>query len=307
MSFDFRKEGRVWLEYPTNTFYLLHTMKDVTFSQTFQQEGVAKRTLHSPNNLFEGSVINRANPADFSFTLYVLDEALLYQHKPLDLLLNYNGNSLNTFNLYFVYQNKSPDVYYKIENAVFTSGTFNLPGKGILTVSLSGQGTKLTRTESDFSGTEGQYDSSPSISVSKEYIVSVEGSNLDNIQGASLELQNEISWTNNSTIQSTKNVTDASNTVYPENFTLESRSLGGSITQYVDNTNSESINNLLTWSENASVRIRTGLSADNLQLDVNMPNACSFTNRLAFGEVFTQNYDFRLTANPTDLNNYFTY
>ena len=172
-------------------------MKDVTFSQTFQQEGVAKRTLHSPNNLFQGSVINRANPADFSFTLYVLDEVSLYQHKPLDLLLDYNGNSLNTFNLYFVYQNKSPDVYYKIENAVFTSGTFNIPRAGIMTVPLSGQGTKLTRTEGTFNPSIVGYDTTPSFAVSKEFIVSIQGSNLDNIQGASLELQNDISWTEN--------------------------------------------------------------------------------------------------------------
>lgn len=307
MSFEFIREGRVWLEYPTNTFYLLHTMKDVTFSQTFQQEGVAKRTLHSLNNLFEGSVINKANPADFSFTLYVVDEVSLYQHKPLDLLLDYNGNSLNTFNLYFVYQNKSPDVYYKIENAVFTSGTFNIPRAGIMTVPLSGQGTKLTRTEGTFNPSIVGYDTTPSFAVSKEFIVSIQGSNLDNIQGASLELQNDISWIKNDTIQDTQNVTGASNTVYPSSFTLEGRSLGGSITQYIDNTNTGSINNLLTWSENASVRIRAGFSAADLQLDINMPNACSFTNRPVFGEVFSQNYDFRLMSNPANLNTYFTY
>ena len=81
--------------------------------------------------------------------------------------------------------------------------------------------------------------------------------------------------------------------------------MGGSITQYIDNTNTESINNLLTWSENASVRIRAGFSAADLQLDINMPSACSFTNRPAFGEVFSQNYDFRLTEQPSKFKHLF--
>lgn len=306
MTFELLREGRVWLEY-SSTFYLLHTMRDVTFSQTFAQEGVAKRTLHAPNNLFEGSLIQKANPADFSFTLYMLDEASVHQHLPLDLLIDYSGNTLKQFNLYFVYENNSTPVYYKIENAVFTGGTFNIPRAGIMTVTLNGQGTKLTRTEASWSNTDGNYDSTPSFAVSKEFIVSIAGSNLDNIQGASLELQNNIEWTKNDTIHTTKSVTNASNTIFPSNFTLQSRTLGGSIIQYIDGTNAQSVNNLLTWQENTSVRIRAGLSASNLQLDVEMNNACSFTNRAAFGEVFSQNYDFRLMTNPPDLSNYFTY
>lgn len=282
-------------------------MKDVTFSQTFAQEGIAKRTLHSPNNLFEGSLIQKANPADFSFTLYMLDETSTHQHLPLDLLLDYSGNTLKQFNLYFVYENNSTPVYYKIENAVFTGGTFNIPRAGIMTVALSGQGTKLERTEASWSNTDGNYDSTPAFAVSKEFIVSIAGNTLDNIQGASLELQNEINWTRNETVHSTKSVTNASNTVFPTSFTLEARVLGGSIGQYIDSTNAQSVNNLLTWQENTSVRIQAGLSASNIQLDVNMPNACSFTNRARFSDIFSQNYDFRLMTNPTDLNTYFTY
>ena len=306
MTFELLREGRVWLEY-SSTFYLLHTMKDVTFSQTFAQEGIAKRTLHSPNNLFEGSLIQKANPADFSFTLYMLDEASVHQHLPLDLLLDYSGNTLKQFNLYFVYENNSTPVYYKIENAVFTGGTFNIPRAGIMTVALSGQGTKLERTEASWSNTDGNYDTTPAFAVSKEFIVSIAGNTLDNIQGASLELQNNISWTTNETVHSTKSVTSASNTVFPNNFTLEARVLGGSIGQYIDSTNAQSVNNLLTWQENTSLRIQAGLSASNIQLDVNMPNACSFTNRATFADIFSQNYDFRLMTNPTDLNTYFTY
>lgn len=306
MTFEVLREGRVWLYY-NSTYYKLHTMKDVTFSQTFSQEGVAKRTLHSPNNLFDGSVIQKANPADFSFTLYMVDETSTHQHLPLDLLLDYNGNSLKQFTLYFVYENNSTPVYYKIENAVFTGGTFTIPRAGIMTVGLSGQGTKLTRTEASWSNTDGSYDSTPSFAVSKEFIVSVAGNTLDNIQGASLEVQNNISWTENNTIHDARNVTNASTSIFPNSFTLASRNLGGSIQQYIDSTNAQSVNNLLTWQELVSIRIQAGLSASNLQLDLNMPNACSFTNRAVFGDIFSQNYDYRLMTNPTDLNNYFTY
>lgn len=313
VSFEFRRQGLVWLEDTStspHTYYRLHTGRDVTFSQTFKQGNPNKRTLHSLNTLFEGSTITQANPANFSFELYLVDEAVKHQHKPLDFLLDYNGNTYNTFNLYFVYADYSPEVYYKIEKCVFTSGVFNIPRIGLMTVSLSGEGSKLTRTEGAFQGTDGNFNISVDYAISKDFKVTVGSQVLQNILGASLEVQNEINWTPNNTIQSSLAVTDASNTTYPASFSLKNRNVGGSIRQYVTDIDSASTSNLQTWQQDVSVRIQAGLnrfvSPPDYQLDVNMQNACSFTNRASFGEVFTQNYDYRLTKSA-DLNTYFTY
>lgn len=312
MSFEFLREGRVWLEYSSN-FYLLHTMKDVTFSQTFRQEDIPARTLFANTDFFEGSSIVEANPADFSFTIYLIanDSVSPHQHLPLDLLIDYSGSSLNTFNLYFVYSDYSPEIYYKIENCVFTSGSFNIPRNGLMTVGLSGQGTKLTRNSGSLGLTpSADYETSPDYAVSKEFDIWATESGvspstdpeykLDNILGASLELQNGINWTANKTLQASLEVTDVSNTIFPTNFTLENRSLAGSIQQYIDETNALSKDNVQTWAENTSVVIKAGLGgAKGYQFELDLDDKASFTNRANFGELFTQNYDFRLMANPS--------
>lgn len=305
MSFEFRRQGVVWLEDTSaSAYYKLHTTKDVTFSQSFKQESPKKRTLHSLNTLFEGSVINEANPANFSFELFLADQPTSNQHKPLDLLLDYSGNTYNTFNLYFVYEDYSPVVYYKIEKCVFTGGTFNIPTKGIITVSLSGEGSKLTRNEGAFSGTDSSYDSAETYVQNTALQVTVGSDVLDNVVSASLEVQNNIEWTRNNTLQNSLSATNATNSTYPTSFSLQDRALGGNIQQYVNRNSSP---NLQTWQENVTIRIRAGNSTTSPQLDVNMPSACSFTNRTAFNELFTQNYDYRLITSPSDLNTYFTY
>lgn len=288
-------------------------MKDVTFSQTFKQEDIPVRSLFANTDFFEGSSIVEANPADFSFTMYLIanDSVSPHQHLPLDLLIDYSGSSLNTFNLYFVYSDNNPEIYYKIENCVFTSGSFNIPRNGLMTVGLSGQGIKLTRTSGVFSGTLlGDYEDSPQYAVSKEFDIWATGTGaspatdpeykLDNILGASLELQNNINWTSNKTLQASLQVTDVSNTIFPANFTLEDRSLAGSITQYIDESNALSKDNVQTWAENTSVIIKAGLGgASGYQFELDLDDKASFTNRANFGELFTQNYDFRLMANPS--------
>lgn len=306
MGFEFRRQGRVWLEY-LGSYYLLHTTREVTFSQTFKQNSPTTRTLHSLNNLFDGSVINEANPADFSFELYLIndDGSPIHQHLPLDLLLGYNGNLLNSFNLYFVFSDYSPEVYYKVENCVFTNGTFNIPRVGIMSVTLQGQGSKLTRTVGAFLGIDSGYSQNPEITVSEDILVTVGAEVLTNILGVSLEVSNEISWTANNTLQKSLAVTNAANSIFPDKYTIQNRKLSGSIQQYIGNSNS-SQNNLQTWQENITVRIQAG-NIPALLLDINLVDGCSFTNRLNMGELFTQNYDFRLITNPADLLTYFTY
>ena len=316
--FEFRREGRVWLEDTTvspSQYYLLHTTRDVTFSQTFQEQGVERRTLHDRTKFVEGSSITRANPADFSFTIYMIDGefGFEHQHKPLNFLLDTNSTTegIDSFNLYFVYSDYSPEAYYKLEKCVFTSGSFNIPRNGLMTVNLSGTASKLDRREASFATTElvnqsgtylSDYNLNPVFAVSKEFIVEFKPllsyEEQDRILGASIEVQNNIDWTPNVTLQESLSASSLSelNTIYPGNYVLTGKSVGGSIQQYTDsgilNQGFGGTQNYVQSWRNMNIRIYAGLASNNIQLYATFPNA-RFTTRTNFGEVFTQNYDFR--------------
>ena len=84
MSFEFQKESILYIVY-NSTNYKLHA-STFDFNQTFKQDSYETKTLHSPTSLFEGSSINTANPANFSFTIPMLDETSTHQHIPLQLI-----------------------------------------------------------------------------------------------------------------------------------------------------------------------------------------------------------------------------
>lgn len=305
MGFEFLREGRVWVEY-NSQFYLLHTTRDIQFSQTFKQSSVRKKTLHRLQDNIDGSSITSANPANFSFVMYLLDETVAYQKDILGLLIQLDPNDttkyLKEFNLYFVYADYSPQVYYKIENCFFSSGSFTIPRNGLMTVELSGEGSRLTRVTGSLPGSiYAGYLAEPAYAISKAVDVHLGGTSatdkLDNIASVAFEIQNSVSWNINTTIHKSLLVTDASNTIYPEKFTLTGRTMAGSIKQYIDSSNDQSHNNLLTWKEGTTLHIKAGLSSNNYQFELTLNNNASFTNRSDIGEVFTQNYDFRLMDN----------
>ena len=138
--------------------------------------------------------------------------------------------------------------------------------------------------------------------------VSVDGTSLANILNVGLEIQNEIEWNKNDTVQQSLAVTNATNTIYPVSFILSGRTLAGNITQYINQATTQSYNNLMTWKENVAVRVRAGLSIGSPDLDIHLPTGkASFTNRFNTSETFTQSYDFRLMTSPETLNSYVIY
>lgn len=312
MSFEFLRNGVLYLEDTRTspvTFYKLHVGNDLTLTQTFKQEGIGKRTLHAKTSLFEGSSIHSANPAEFNFTLLLVDENSVHQHIPLDFGIDYNAEgTLDTFNLHFINTTNVPNVRYKIDKCVITGITFNIPRAGFITAQVSGQGSRLTRSTGTFSYSDASYVESNNLifAVSKEFIVQVDSVSLPHILGASLELQNNITWVESATIHATRNAVDANSSIYPTQFVLADRSLGGAIQQYVAQSSAQANTNILTWKENIPVSISAGLSSANYQLQANL-TGCSFTNRPAFGELLTQSYDFRLMSNPSNLSSLFTY
>jgi peroxiredoxin len=70
-QYSFLKEANLYLV-KDNARYLID-ISNVSFNQTFTEETYKVQNLHT-SDIFEGSVIVQANPANFSFTCFVLKE-----------------------------------------------------------------------------------------------------------------------------------------------------------------------------------------------------------------------------------------
>ena len=299
MIYNFKRNTRFYLVYGGNR-YTLDVQPDVVFSQTFTEESTAKKTLHSQNDNFEGAVITKAAPANFSFTMPMLDEDDL--KVVFNLLVDYSGYSIAGFDLYA----DSDHGVYKLDTCVFESGKFNIVKNEILSLALTGTAKQLSRV-----GTHGAYTvpgTPVSRSVTRTFVpvtrtkVTIAGSTLEYISAITIELQNKVVWTQNDTLQASLTVTGASNTIYPASYTLEGRILSGSITQYVT---SDDYSAQQTWAIGTALTIQAGYKPT-YTLDVNIPSAV-YTNRTEPGDLLTQTYDFRMLTNPTALSSVLVY
>ena len=300
-SYNFLKESNVHLVYGGSR-YLLKTTPDVSFSQTFAEDAYEVKTLHDQTKMFQGTSITKANPADFSFTIHLTtekDETIVKS-----LLTDYDATEgqtrINSFDLYIV----SSESTFKLNECVITNGDFNLAKGSALTLAVSGQAQKLERVGNASYSLPGSLVSASSTRTPTLSLIDVEvgGSDVSNIISATLSVQNEISWTPYETLQSSLSVTNASNAMYPSEFTLGRRVVSGNITQYLTDSNSSTSQ---TFNTDTTVRVKTIVNGSTF-LDANLGN-CMFTKRMEQGEVLTQTFDYRLVGNPANLSTVITY
>lgn len=276
-------------------------VKDISFSQTFTEESYSVKTLHT-QNMFEGSVITKANPANFSFEVYAIEQADL--SVVFDALLDYT-----TFNLYIATE---LDIY-RLEYCVFTNGVLNLSMGEALSFSLQGSAGKLFKV--------GEYNpavipvlgavqvATPTYSFSRLAKMSTVVDSVDistGIVSSTIEIQNEISWTPYATLQESLAVTNINNTIYPNSFTLNKRIVSGAIVKYVDQASNDAPQ---SWNTQAPLSIKASsseLTTPFSGFDINIP-LCTFTNRLNVGSIFTQNYEWRMISNPASLSDVIKY
>lgn len=289
-SFSFKREVVLRLVFNNNRYGI--TVSELNFAQTFQERSFEVKTLHNQSS-FEGSVINRANPAEFSF-----NTALLYDDRHrivFDRLLD-----CQTFDLYISTQ--SDDVW-KLEKCVIQDGTFEINKSRPLRLAVSGEASKLSKYTGTIPGNDFTY---PAPTYVVPHIVTLTlGSDdiKDGVVGLSVELQNDISWNNYNTIQGALSATNAATSMYPSNFTIGTRVLAGSISKYLKDTSTS----VLTWNDNAALRmVVQSAPSGGRGLDFNITN-CSFTNRLSTPDVFREEFNWRMTQNPTALSSVITY
>lgn len=301
-SFSFKKEVEVRVVHGTTPTRYKIDVSDIEFGQTFQETSYAVKTLHNQSS-FEGSVINRANPAEFSLSFYLLKEDThkvlfdrLLDCETFDLYIsNPGGNPLGT------QPDPIPDEVWKLEKCVIQDGTFEINGSRPLRLAITGEAKKLSK----FTGAiPGGSDPTPTTST---YIVPdlstfTLGSDdvSKSIVGMSVSLQNDINWNNYNTVQGATTATNATTSQYPENFSVGTKVLSGTISKYLEDESTS----VLTWNTNTSLRLRAGNGTQ--ELDFNITN-CSFTNRMSTSDVFLEEYNWRMTQNPTALSSVITY
>ena len=287
-SFSFKREVDVRIVDSGGTRHKIDT-SEIDFGQTFQERSFEVKTLHNQGS-FEGSVINRANPAEFSLNTPLLKENT--NKVIFDRLLD-----SATFDIYISTQ--SDDVW-KLETCVIQDGTFEINKSRPLRLAISGEASKLSK----FSGTIPGSDPSPTTTT---YIIPTIttltlGSDdvSDSIIGLSVELQNSINWNQYDTIHGAVTATDAASSMYPTSFTNDTKVLAGSISKYLRDDSTS----VLTWNSNTPLRLTAGNGTQGL--DFNITN-CSFTNRMSTPEIFREEFNWRMTQNPTALSSVITY
>ena len=269
---------------------------ELTFNQTFTEDSFSTKTIHT-DDYFESSTITKANQANFEFTVPALKETdfEIIKDKLVDC---------STFDLYV----KTDLDVFKLETAVLTNGTFEIEREKPLTLSVSGEASKLT-----LAGVASSYvipglpvaQSARTHLMNKELTVTLNSANISsNLYSIKAELQNDINWVGYQTVNAGLDVTNASNAMYPTEFTVDKKTLSGSIGQYITDTTSSDLQNFTTGE---SLRIKAGetISSTFYGFDINMAS-CSFTNRANVAEVFTQSYDWRSTDNSTALSSIIT-
>ena len=244
------------------------------------------------------------------FALFHLAESSVYQHILLKLLLTNTGSTLESFTLFIdpstSDQPSNTRKMYQLSNCVLTSGSFQISRNALMKIEFNGQASQLTRVNHSAFNI-GSYTSFENLTyaVSKVTSVFIDNNILENVFGVALEIQNDIEWIENNTLQNSLGITSYTQTTYPNAFVMTGRSVAGSISQYVGQAE-RSYANIQTWKENIEIRIKSGLAADNFQLNAHF-TPCSFTNRVQPTEIYSQAYDYRLIGHPTNLNNSITY
>jgi len=285
-NYSFLKDAKVHLV--SGTDQILLDISNVSFSQTFTETSYPVKTLHN-QSMFEGSVINKANPANFELTIPALLEADL--RVLFDKLLDYSS-----FDLYITTQQ---DIF-RLETSVITNGTFLIDRVRPLSLTVSGEASKLSTVAALPYTTVGR--SSTRTYNTSGLTILLDSVHLDtDVATVSVEVQNEVSW--NPWVSVHSGVLGEIS--YPSTYTISKRILSGNISRHLNTDNSSSLN---TSSSNSTLNIKVGQNIlgtfYGFEFDI---ASCSYTNRLQTGGIFKQSYDWRMTQNPTSLSDVITY
>lgn len=220
-NFRFLKEASLYVVYGSNKYKL--DTNEISFSQSFKEKSYEVKTIQEQSS-FEGSVINEANPANFSFNVPLLKE--VRNKVVVDRLID-----CESFDLYI---STEQDVL-KLQKCVIQDGTFEINKSRPLRLAVSGEASKL----SNYTGTIPGTLQNTTVTASTYTMATIDTLTLggedvsSDVVSLTVELQNDIDWNKYNTLQGTYSTTSASTSMYPSNYTIGTRMLGGTITKYL--------------------------------------------------------------------------
>tara|TARA_B100001750_G_C15479992_1_gene584827 strand:- start:756 stop:1676 length:921 start_codon:yes stop_codon:yes gene_type:complete len=305
MSYSFLRESKLYIEY-SGAKYRIYTTSAISFNQTFAEDSYSVKTLHDQSKMFEGSIINKANPASFSFEVPLTiekDESIMLD-LALDLVATAESDiedqQLKSFDIYV----QTGSSTFKLEGAVITSASMDFVPQNPITLRVEGEGKKLTRAgDESFNLGTIQSESSTRTPLLVYPTISVDSLNMNNILSANILIQNSIEWTPYETLTASLAVTNSSNAMFPNKYTLGNRIVSGEIRQYQTDNN-------VTQFDDFSTSANLAITAKNVSGDANFLevtiNPAAYTARMQPAEVYTQSYDFHSIEN-TALNTQIAY
>ena len=300
MSYSFLRESKLYIVYG-GTKYRIYTSSAISLNQTFAEDSYSVKTLHDQSKMFEGSIINKANPASFSFDVPLTiekDESVI-----IDLLSDLTAGQLKKFDIFIVTTNST----FKLENAVITNGSMDFIPDNPFIIRLEGEGTKLWRPGNESFNIEASY--TPNASVHSEQatrtplivypVISADSLDMTHIISVNLRISNEINWANYSTLQDSLLITnnDTDTIMFPSTYTVEKRTASGEIRQYQVDSNVEQFDNFSTNTDLIIKAIKVGNAPGATPFFQIRLNPISYTARVDVAPVFTQSYDFKSLDN----------
>ena len=310
MSYSFLRESKLYIVYGGKK-YRIYTTSSITFNQTFAEDSYSVKTLHDQSKMFEGSTINKANPASFSFDVPLTTE------KDESIVIDLLGDLVATSDSDIETQQlKSFDIYvqtgsstFKLESAVITVAGFDFMPQNQFTVRLEGTGTKLSRVGDESYSIPGsaQSESSTRTPVQVYPVITADSLDMNNIISATLQLQNNINWTPFTNLHNSLSVTSSSNAMFPSDYTLGTRIISGEIRQYQTDNNNTQFDDFSTNTNLTIKAIKVGEASNATPFFQIQLNPIKYTARLDPAEVYTQSYDYRSldnTALDTSITQY---
>jgi hypothetical protein len=275
--------------------------------------------------MLDNVTITKANPASFSFDvpLTIEKNESIVLNLATDLVAK-TGNPESSVSTRHdatetgisIQQLKRFDMYvqtgsntFKVENCVVTSANFDFQAESQFTLRLEGQGTKVSRVGNQSYTIPGSAisESTTRTPLLVYPVVTIDSLDMSSIISVTLQLQNDISFTNYENLHDSLSVTSSSNAQFPNDYTVNKRILSGEIRQYTTNNNNTQFDDFSTNSNLTIKAVQVGKAANATPFFQIALNPVKYTARLSPEEVYTQSYDYMSldnTAVGTSITQY---
>jgi len=285
MAYNFKKEVKVYVvsNPATNPVQYNIDISDINFSQNFKPHEYKTKTIQL-QNMFRKLLLKEAATTYFDLTFPAIREGdfrILF-NRALDYL---------AFDLYI----ETRQSVFKIANCVITNTVFNINKYQVLSMSISGDGARLTR-EGDtgtfvIPGTVDARSSTMTYNRAASVTATIGGvTTINPLVSATVELQTDISWVPNAILEGCGDNT----LTFPSEFRTVKQILSGTLsTYYIDDQ---------VALPDTTFRLEAGeiVGSTLYGFDFDIDNA-SVTSRTMPEAVFKQYYDWRMTQNPASL------